>query len=105
MERQDQRGASAWGLLVALCFAAPWTTRVLLLGEKELAFQLIDLGGAVADATVVLCVVGVLGLVLRLGWVGRVLAWLVATTFVVATFAIYEVVSVFDSLSALRHLE
>ena len=105
MERQDQRGASAWGLLVASCFAAPWTTRVLLLGEKELAFQLIDLGGAVADATVALCVVGVLGLALRLGWFGRLLAWLVATTFVVATFAIYEVVSVFDSLSALRHLE
>jgi arylsulfatase A-like enzyme len=105
MERQEQRGASAWGLLVALCIAAPWATRVLLLGEKELAFQYVDLRGAVADFTISLGVIGALGLVLRVKWVGRALAWVLALAFVLLTFAVYEVVSVFDSLAALDHLE
>ena len=105
MEPQEQRGASAWGLLVALCLAAPWTTRVLLLGEKELAFQFVDLRGAVADLTISLGVIGAIGLLLRLKWVGRALAWLLALAFVLVSFAVYEVVSVFDSLTALSHLE
>ncbi len=105
MEGQEQRGASAWGLLVTLCIAAPWATRVLLLGEKELAFQYVDFRGLMADFSISLAVIGVLGLLLRARWIGRALAWALALVFVFATFAVYEVVSVFDSLAALNHLE
>ncbi|UCH29289.1 MAG: LTA synthase family protein, partial [Myxococcales bacterium] len=58
----------------------------------------------VADGSVALCVVGVLGLMLLTHrWWGRALAWAALMSFVVASFAIYEVVSVFDSFYALGH--
>lgn len=87
-----------------VCLAAPWVTRALLLGEKRLGFGFVDLRGFVADASVALAVLGVLGLLIatRRG-VGRFLAWCIAAAFVIATFAIYELVAVFDSFHALSH--
>ncbi len=89
---------------MSLCIATPWLTRALLLYEKRLALAPIDLRGALADASVALPMVGLLGLLLatqRL-W-GRVLALLLLVAFVFASFAMYEFISVFDSLYAFSH--
>jgi hypothetical protein len=59
-----------------------------------------------ADGSVALAVLGLAGLLLATRrWWGRALAWILVVAFVVASFAIYEVVSVFDSLYALSHAE
>ena len=93
-----------WWLVVAVCLGAPWITRVLLLGEKHLAVRVVDLRGVLADASVALTVLGLVGLLLLTRrWWGRALAWLTLTFFVLASFAIYEFVSEFDSLYALDH--
>lgn len=94
----------AWWLVVAVCLAAPWVTRVLLLAEKHLAVRAVDLRGVFADGSVALGVMGLVGLLLLTRrWWGRALGWLVLVAFVLASFAIYEFVSVFDSLYALSH--
>jgi hypothetical protein len=96
----------AWWLVVAVCLGAPWGTRFLLLGEKALALRPVDLRGLLADGSVALGVLGLVGLaLLTRRWWGRALAWVVVVAFVLASFAIYEVVSVFDSLYALSHVE
>jgi arylsulfatase A-like enzyme len=75
---------------------------VVLLGEKRIAPGLIDVRGFLADGSIGLVVVGVVGLCLasRRAW-GRLLAGMVAVAFVVMTFGIYEFISAFDSLYAL----
>ncbi len=90
---------------MTLCLATPWLTRVLLLYEKRLALAPIDLRGALADASVGLLMVGLLGLLLakRRLW-GRVLGLTLLVTFILLSFAIYEFISVFDSLYALSHV-
>ncbi|MGB3051510.1 MAG: sulfatase-like hydrolase/transferase [Polyangiales bacterium] len=94
-----------WGLIVALCLATPWLTRALLLHEKRLALAPIDLRGGLADASVGLLLVGLVGLLLatRRLW-GRVLALALVVVFVFLSFAMYEFISVFDSLYALSHV-
>ena len=69
-----------------------------------MAPALIDLRGFFADATVALLVVGLVGLCLatRRRW-GRALALAVVVTFVLLSFAMYEFISVFDSLYAFSH--
>jgi arylsulfatase A-like enzyme len=90
--------------MVAVCLAAPWLTRVLLLSEKRLAFAPADLRGFLADASVALLVVGVAGFFLAtLRWWGRAIALGVVVSLVWMSFAIYEFISVFDSLYALSH--
>lgn len=90
--------------MVASCLATPWLTRLVLLGEKRLVPRFADLRGAIADASVALVVVGAIGLsLLPRRWWGRALGWGTYAAFVVVSFAIYEVVSVFDSLHALGH--
>jgi len=103
-KREGWRGRLGWGLIVALCLAVPWLTRALLLHEKRLAMAPIDLRGALADASVALLVVGLAGLFLaaRRCW-GRVLALAVVVGFIFLSFAMYEFISVFDSLYALSH--
>jgi hypothetical protein len=94
----------AWGLVVALCLAAPWFTRALLLVEKHQALGLADLRGALADASVGLLAAGVVGFCLATGrWWGRVLALAVVLALVWVSFAMYEFIWVFDSLYALSH--
>ena len=64
----------------------------------------VDLRGVLADGSVGLGVLGVVGLLLLTKrWWGRALGWIVLTAFVLASFAIYEFISVFDSLYALSH--
>ncbi|MGB5350331.1 MAG: LTA synthase family protein [Polyangiales bacterium] len=89
---------------MTLCLATPWLTRVLLLYEKRLTLAPIDLRGALADASVGLLLVGLLGFLLakRHLW-GRVLGFALLVAFVLLSFAIYEFISVFDSLYALSH--
>ena len=70
--------------MVAVCLAGPWVTRVLLLGEKHLAPSIVDVRGLLADASVALCVLGLVGLLLLPGrWWSRVLAWIALASFVV----------------------
>ena len=89
---------------MAACLAAPWSTRVLLLTEKRLSVRFVDFRGVLADASVALGVAGLIGLLLLTRrWWGRALGWLTLVAFLLGTFAIYEFVSVFDSLYALSH--
>ncbi len=84
--------------------AAPWLTRALLLAEKGLVVRLVDLRGVLADASVALVILGVVGALVQRGrWWGRALGALVLGAFLFATFGIYEVVSELDSLYALNH--
>jgi len=104
MEHQEGSRTGAWWLVVAVCLGAPWVTRVLLLGEKNLAVRPVDLRGVLADGSVALGVLGLVGLlILTRRWWGRALGWLVLVAFVLASFAIYEFIYVFDSLYALGH--
>ncbi len=84
--------------------ATPCLTRALLLYEKRLTLAPIDLRGALADASVGLLLAGLLGLLLatRRLWV-RVLALTLLVAFVWLSFAMYEFISVFDSLYAFSH--
>ncbi len=87
-----------------VCLAAPWLTRALLLSEKRLAAAPIDLRGAFADASVALLVVAVAGLCVAIGrWWGRAVGLVVVVAFVWTSFAMYEFISVFDSLYAFSH--
>lgn len=87
-----------------MCFAAPWLTRGLLLREKHLTLAPTDLHGALADASVALLVLGITGLLFAIRrWWGRALGLLVVLSFVLLSFAMYEFISVFDSLYALSH--
>ena len=94
----------AWGLVVAVCLAAPWFTRALLLVEKHQALALTDLRGALADASVGLLAAGIAAYLLATGrcW-GRALALAVVLALVWVSFAMYEFIWVFDSLYALSH--
>ncbi len=87
-----------------MCLAAPWCARALLLHEKRLPLAVVDLRGALADASVALLVAALVGLLLatRRRW-GRALALAVVVAFAFVTAAMYEFVSEFDSLHALRH--
>jgi phosphoglycerol transferase MdoB-like AlkP superfamily enzyme len=65
----------------------------------------VDLRGVLADGSIGLAVLGLVGLLLLTRrWWGRALAWVVLLSFVLMTFALYEFVSVFDSLYALSHV-
>jgi hypothetical protein len=94
-----------WGLVVAVCLAAPWLTRGLLLWEKRLPLRALDLRGALADASVALLVIGSTGLLMmaRRRW-GRALGVLALSCFVLASFAMYEFIFTFDSIYALSHV-
>ncbi len=98
------RGRLGWALVVVVCLATPWVTRALLLYEKRSTLRLVDARGFVADASTALVMIGLVGLSLRLHrtW-GRALAVVIAVLFVVVSFALYEFISVFDSLYALSH--
>jgi len=94
-----------WGLVVAVCFGAPWLTRMLLLHEKRLPLALVDLRGVFADASVALLVIGIAGAFFATRrWWGRVLGLAAVVSFVLGSFAMYEFISVFDSLHALGHV-
>jgi arylsulfatase A-like enzyme len=80
-------------------------TRALLLQEKHLALRPADARGIFADLVVGLLMIGVAGLCLRADrWWSRVLAALLLGSFVVSSFAMYEFISVFDSLYAFSHI-
>jgi hypothetical protein len=104
-KHQGWTGRLGWGLIVAVCLSAPWLTRALLLYEKRLALAPIDLRGALADASVALLVVGLAGLFMatRRYW-GRALGLALVVAFIFVSFAMYEFISVFDSLYALSHV-
>jgi hypothetical protein len=93
-----------WGLVVAICLGVPWLTRGLLLREKGMVLTLADLRGFLSDTSIALLVLGAVGLFLsmRRYW-GRALGLLVLLAFVLLSFAMYEFISVFDSLYALSH--
>ena len=87
-----------------MCFGAPWLTRVLLLCEKHLALAPVDLRGALADASVASLVVGAAGFFFATRrWWGRALGLVTVVSLVWVSFAMYEFISVFDSLYALSH--
>ncbi len=78
--------------------------RAILLSEKGLGLRWVDVRGFVADASVALLVVALLGSLLR--WrcrFSRVVVCLLGSLFVAATFGVYEVVSAFDSSHALGY--
>ena len=87
-----------------MCFAAPWLTRALLLSEKGLSLGATDLRGFTSDASVALMVVGVAGFFFTKGrrW-GRAIGLVAVVSLVWVSFAMYEFISVFDSLYALSH--
>jgi len=90
---------------VSVCLGAPWLTRALLLQEKHLPLRRIDVRGVFADASVALLVIGVTALFLRIGrWWGRTLAVGALVSLVVTSFAMYEFITVFDSLYAVSHV-
>ncbi|MFZ1865694.1 MAG: LTA synthase family protein [Polyangiales bacterium] len=94
-----------WALVVLVCVGAPLLTRVLLLQEKHLPLRLVDVRGLVADISVALVAMGVVSLFLEIGrWWGRALAVAALIMLVLASFAMYEFISVFDSLYALSHV-
>lgn len=77
----------------------------MLLQEKHLGLRPADARGMFADLVVGLLMVGVAGLCLKADRVwSRAVAALVLGWFVLSTFALYEFVSVFDSLYALSHI-
>jgi hypothetical protein len=79
-------------------------TRALLLREKHLGFALADLRGVLADVSVALLVVGVAGFFFATrSWWGRALGLMAVASLVWVSFAMYEFISVFDSLYALSH--
>jgi len=73
--------------------------------EKHVVLAPADLRGVLADASAALLVLGVTGLLFatRRRW-GRALGLLVVLSFVLLSFAMYEFISVFDSLYALSHV-
>jgi hypothetical protein len=75
-----------------------------LLREKHLALAPLDLRGALADASVALLIVGVAGVFFATRrWWGRALGLVTVVSLVWVSFAMYEFISVFDSLYALSH--
>jgi hypothetical protein len=77
----------------------------LLLGEKHLALAPVDLRGAFADASVAILIVGVAGVFFATRrWWGRALGIVIVVSLVWVSFAMYEFISVFDSLYALSHV-
>ena len=95
-----------WALVVSVCLGAPWLTRALLLWEKHVPLRPVDLRGMLADASVALLLMGLTALFVRIGrWWGRALAVAFLVSFVVASFAMYEFIAVFDSLYAFSHVE
>ncbi|MFW2388035.1 MAG: hypothetical protein ACN4G0_06850, partial [Polyangiales bacterium] len=89
---------------MGLCLAVPWSLRALLLYEKRLGLSPVDLRGLLADASIALLVIGLVWLLLRTGTrIGRGLSLGALLLFLLGTFAIYEFISVFDSLYALSH--
>ena len=88
-----------------VCFAAPWLTRVGLLVQKQLRLAPFDLRGFLADASVALLVLGVAGVcVATRRWWGRAIGVVSVVSLVWVSFAMYEFISVFDSLYALSHV-
>lgn len=94
-----------WTLVVSACLGAPWLTRALLLQEKHLPLRPVDVRGVLSDASVALLLIGLMALLMRIGRWGRALAVGVLVSFVVASFAMYEFIAVFDSLYAFSHVE
>ena len=75
-----------------------------MLREKHLALAPLDLRGALADASVALLIVGVAGVFFATRrWWGRALGLVTVVSLVWVSFAMYEFISVFDSLYALSH--
>ena len=88
-----------------VCFAAPWLTRVGLLVEKQLRLAPFDLRGFLADASLALLVLGVAGFSLATRrWWGRAIGIVSVVSLVWVSFAMYEFISVFDSLYAFSHV-
>ena len=95
----------AWGLVVAVCLGSAWLLRGLLIYEKHVKVGLVDLRGGFADAWLALLVVGLVGSALATRrWWGRLLGIVIISSFVLASFAMYEFISIFDSLHALSHV-
>ncbi|MBW2405366.1 MAG: sulfatase-like hydrolase/transferase, partial [Deltaproteobacteria bacterium] len=75
-----------------------------MLREKHLPLAPLDLRGALADASVALLIVGVAGVFFATRrWWGRALGLVMVVSLVWVSFAMYEFISVFDSLYALSH--
>lgn len=92
-------------LVAVACFGSPLLTRALLLQEKQLRLGVADLRGALADVAVALVVMGaVLGCLEIERWWGRALAAVALLGFVVSSLAMYEFISLFDSLYAFSHV-
>ncbi len=77
---------------------------MLLLQEKGLAIAAADLRGFLADASVALSIVGIVGFLLATQrWWGRAIGMAFVLLLVWTSFGMYEFISVFDSLYALSH--
>lgn len=87
-----------------ICVAAPLVNRAVLMSDKSIRASLVDVRGVFADVTVAALALVLVGALLsvRRFW-GRIAAWLVLLILVLVSFAMFEFVSVFDSLYALSH--
>ncbi|MDH3624527.1 MAG: LTA synthase family protein [Myxococcales bacterium] len=93
-----------WALVVLVCATAPLIGRLILMVDKDVGLRLVDVRGVLADVSVAalsLALVG--GLVsVRRFW-ARIAALVVLLALVIVSFAMFEFVSLFDSLYALSH--
>ncbi len=93
-----------WTLVVLVCAAAPLVNRLILMIDKGAGVQLADARGVLADVSVASLTLAVVGALLSIGrlW-GRVVALAILLGSVLVSFAMFEFVSLFDSLYALHH--
>ena len=93
-----------WALVVVVCAAAPLVNRLILMVEKDVGLRLVDARGVFADVSVAALSLAVVGALLsvRRFWT-RILALAVLLALVFVSFAMFEFVSLFDSLYALSH--
>jgi len=93
-----------WSLVVLVCVTAPLVNRLILMGDKGIRGSVVDVRGVLADVSVAALALALVGalLLLRRVW-ARIAALAVLLALVFISFAMFEFVSVFDSLYALSH--
>ncbi|MDH3727991.1 MAG: hypothetical protein OER77_10710, partial [Myxococcales bacterium] len=93
-----------WALVVMVCAAAPLVNRLILMVDKGVGLRFVDARGVFADVSVAALTLAVVGALLsvRRFW-ARIVALSVLLALVFVSFAMFEFVSLFDSLYALNH--
>ena len=93
-----------WALVALVCAAAPLVNRLILMHDKGFGWLPVDVRGVLADSSVAVLTLVLVGALLSLRRVwARIAAFAVLLALVSISFAMFEFVSVFDSLYALSH--